>query len=101
MCVLTGSQQACLVNYTSAIPATPTIPAKIVGVDANSGGTVVAWFMGGCYGVEAGLNRTFFLPVNEWDDVKEALEGPYHVHFHGVPDAGSDLINSVAWKERT
>ena len=100
MCVLTGTMRACLKNYTDAIPATPTVPAKIVSVDENTGGTIVTWFQGGCYGVELGpLDRTFYLPTNEYDEVKDALEGPHHVHIHGVPDPNTDLINSVAWRE--
>ena len=100
MCVLTGTMRACLKTYTDAVGPTPTIPAKIVSKDANTGGTIVTWFMGGCYGVEAGLiDRTFYLPANEYEDVKDALDGPNHVHIHGVPDPATDYINNVAWRE--
>jgi hypothetical protein len=68
-------------------------------VDPESGGTVVVFFNGGCTGSKPLPNTYFFLDAVEFSDVKDALDGPGRVNFHGVPTTGTNKLTNVAWKE--
>ena len=96
-CPLAGAKQASLRSYYHA----STVPTKkIYGVDPDTGASVFLFFTGGCYGVESLPNRSFFLDPNDYDDVKEALDGPGRVNFHGVPtpDPSNPKINNASWQ---
>ena len=92
-CAITGEIQARLDGYQFAGTK------KIWGQDVDTGGVVTIWFNGGCWGLEAGINRTFYLDASERLDLKDALDGPGRVNFRGIPDPNSTRINQVAWEE--
>jgi len=93
MCAVTGDIQACLDSYEFAGTK------KIWGTDPDSGGVVTIWFLGGCYGLESGDNRTFYLDAAERLDLRDALRGTGRVNFRGNADPTSNMINQVAWEQ--
>ena len=97
MCPLTGKKQACLKDYYLASPA-GTYPAKIYGKDPDTKGYVYLFFSGGCSGVDQTPNKTFFFDPDDYLEIKDALDGPGRVNFHGVPDSNHQ-INNAAWRE--